>query len=441
MKNTPTTPRRKFIRDSAILTGVAFTAPLTVARSGHITGNGRLKVAVIGCGGRGAGAASQVLHASPDVVLVAMADAFRDRIDRSYEHLVKEHGKERVDVPEERRFTGLDGYKEATSVADLVLLASPPGFRPLHYEEAVKRGVHVFMEKPVATDVPGVRKIIELNKTAKAKNLKVVVGHHLRFQKSVIDSVDLLKSGLIGELVAMRSYFNTAGVWVRPRQPGETEMEYQVRNWYYFTWLSGDHIVEQHVHNLDFMNWVKGGHPVRAQGMGGREVRVGPQHGQIFDHHFVEFEYPDGSFLSSQCRHIPGCWDQWADGIRGTRGTYFAEPEMKKYRFASAKGEDLRSYFGREDPSSHQVEQTVLVDKILRNEAINQADEGAMSTQTAIMGRMATYTGQMINWEDAFNSEERMVPDNFNWDQDPPVMPKEDGEYPVAVPGKPGTWS
>jgi myo-inositol 2-dehydrogenase / D-chiro-inositol 1-dehydrogenase len=436
MKTKHPNHRRKFIRDSAVIAGAILSSPLSAARAAHVRGDATLRVAVIGCGGRGAGAASQVLHASPEVQLVAVADVFRDRIDRTISHLIQEHGKERVQVPEAHRFTGLDSYIPAIALADLVLLTSPPGFRPMHFEEAVRQGKHVFMEKPVATDAPGVRKILELNRIATEKNLKVVVGHHLRFQKSVVDSVELLRKGVIGDLVAMRSYFNSEGVWVRPRQAGESEMEYQVRNWYYFTWLSGDHIVEQHVHNLDFMNWVKGQLPVRAQGMGGREVRKGPEHGHIFDHHFVEFEYPDGSFLSSQCRHIKGCWEQWADGVQGTQGRYFGDPGMKRYRFTDPQGREMNSYFGKDDPSAHQVEQTVLVDKILRNEPVNQTEEGAMSTMTAILGRMATYSGQMVTWEEAFNSRESLVPGKLDWDTLPPILPGPDGEYPVAVPGK-----
>jgi len=435
--NHPDTDRRKFIKKSSLIAGTMLTYPLSVSSSAYVAGNDTLSIALVGCGGRGTGAASQVLSAHPGTQLVAMADTFKSKLDDSLKHLLEKYGPERVKVPVDHQFVGLDGYKEAIPLADVVLLATPPGFRPGHFEEAIKHSKHIFMEKPVATDVPGVKKVMALAKEAEKKNLKVLVGHHLRFQKSIIDSVNYLQEGKIGDILAMNCYFNTAGVWVRQRQPGMTELEYQVWNWYYFNWLCGDHIVEQHVHDLDYMNWIKQGHPVKAQGMGGRQVRTGKEYGQIFDHHYVEYEYPDGSILNSQCRHIPGCWSNWSDRVWGTEGYMNSIPSRQLLTLQDRKGNTIYQYDGKDDPVAHQIEQDVFIRKIIHDEPMNQAEAGALSTMTAIMGRMATYSGQQITWEEAMSSTEKLVPQNLSsWDSEPPVMPFEDGTYPIPVPGQ-----
>jgi predicted dehydrogenase len=291
------------------------------------------------------------------------------------------------------------------------------------------------MEKPVATDVPGIRKIIEQGKIAKEKNLNVLVGHHLRFQKSCVDIMDQLHSGIIGDIVNMQAYFNTGGVWVRDRKPGMTEMEYQVWNWYYFNWLCGDHIVEQHVHDLDLMNWLKDAHPVKAQGMGGRQTRTDNRYGEIFDHHYVEYEYPDGSILNSQCRHQKGCWSNWSDRGHGTSGTFNCVPARQLSEIFDSKGKLLWKYDGADDTEPHQVEQTVFLDMFRKGEYINQAESGAESTMTAIMGRMATYSGQMITWDDAMSSNKNLLPEVMSFDAEAPVKPDANGAYAIPSPG------
>jgi predicted dehydrogenase len=248
--------------------------------------------------------------------------------------------------------------------------------------------------------------------------------------------VQRLQEGLIGELVSMRSYFNSGGVWVRDRKPGMTEMEYQVWNWYYFNWLCGDHIVEQHVHNLDFINWVKDAHPVSAQGMGGRQVRTGKAYGEIFDHHFVEYTYEDGSILSSQCRHIKDCWSQWADGVQGTKGSFYHDPARQNAAIKDSAGNEIFTYRGKDDPPARRVIQEIFYDKIRKDEPINQAVSGATSTMTAILGRMATYSGQLITWEEAMSSDMSIMPARFAWDAETPTKPDENGFYPIPVPGK-----
>jgi len=305
----------------------------------------------------------------------------------------------------------------------------------MHFEEAVRQGKHIFLEKPVATDAPGVRKVLEQAKIAKEKNLKVCVGHHLRFQKSIIDIMTKLRGGIIGDITNMQAYFNTGGVWVRDRKPGMTEMEYQIWNWYYFNWLCGDHIVEQHVHDLDMMNWLKGAHPVKAQGMGGRQTRTDKKYGEIFDHHFVEFEYPDGSILNSQCRHQKGCWNNWSDKGHGTKGTFNCDPARQQSFIYGSNGNLIWNYDGKNDTEPHQVEQSEFFRMLRNDEDINQAESGAISTMTAIMGRMATYSGQMISWEQAINSKQNLLPDKLSFDAEAPVKPDENGEYPIPMPG------
>ena len=426
--------RRKFMQASAAAAGGVLISPLSMAFNPHVNVDNTIKIALIGCGGRGTGAVNEALNTGDDVQLVAMVDAFQEKLDSSYKNLLEMHGG-KVSVKDDHKFIGLDGYKEAISLADVVFLATPPGFRPMHFEEAIKQGKHVFMEKPVATDAPGVRKIIEVAKKAKEKNLKVVVGHHLRFQKSSIEIINKLQDGIIGDILNMRAYFNTGGVWVRDRKPGMTEMQYQVWNWYYFNWLSGDHIVEQHVHDLDLMNWLKGSHPVKAQGMGGRQTRTGNEYGQIFDHHYVEFEYPDGSILNSQCRHQKGCWNNWSDAGQGAKGTFSCVPARQSSTIYDNKGNIIWEYLGKEDPEPHQVEQTEFFRMLRKDEYINQAESGALSTMTGIMGRMATYSGQLINWEEAIKSTEDLLPNEFSWAAEAPVKPDENGAYPIPTPG------
>ena len=433
LANSPKS-RRKFIQSTAAVAGSAMISPFSIASNPHVNVDNTIKIALIGCGGRGSGAANEALNTGDDVRLVAMADAFQEKLDASFKHLSELHGK-KVAVKEENKFVGLDGYKDAIGLADVVFLASPPGFRPRHFEEAINQGKHVFMEKPVATDVPGVRKIIENAKRAKEKNLKVVVGHHLRFQKSCIEIINKLQDGIIGDIINMRAYFNTGGVWVRDRKPGMTEMEYQVWNWYYFNWLSGDHIVEQHVHDLDLMNWLKGAHPVKAQGMGGRQTRTGNEYGQIFDHHFVEYQYPDGTYLNSQCRHQKGCMSNWSDAGQGVNGTFNCIPGRQLSYIYDKNGNQIWKYDGSEETEPHQVEQTEFFRMLRQDEYINQAESGAESTMTAIMGRMATYSGQLIEWDKAMESNKNILPEEFSWTAEPPVKPDENGGYPIPMPG------
>jgi len=313
-------------------------------------------------------------------------------------------------------------------------LTTPPGFRPLHFEYAINNDKHVFMEKPLATDAPGIRKVLEVAKIAKEKKLNVVVGLQRHYQDKYITLYNKVVNGDIGKIVSGQVYWNDGGVWVKKRKPSQSELEYQMRNWYYFTWLCGDHILEQHIHNIDVANWFIGDYPISAQGMGGREVRNGIDHGQIFDHHFVEFTYASGAVISSQCRHQTGTASRVDEVFQGSNGSVVTgKGEMTdlsgniKYKYPNKRNED---------PNPYQVEHDKLFQSIRNNEVINDVEYGAKSTMTAIMGRMATYTGKKITWDQAINSKEMLVPNNLTWNSTPPTLPDDNGKYLVAIPGK-----
>lgn len=422
MSDLQNTNRRTILKK-----GVAAAATLPVAGFAQAAGSDEIKVATVGCGGRGRGATAQTLNV-PGTKLVAVADAFRDRAEAAVSSF-RQQFPEKVDLPAERIFDGFDGYRDAIDSADVVILATTPGFRPQHFEYAVEQGKHVFMEKPVATDAPGIRQVLAAAKKADEKGLKVVCGLQRHYEPKYIETLAKVKEGIIGDITHGQVYWNSAGVWVRDRAEGMTEMEYQMRNWYYFNWLCGDHIVEQHVHNIDVMNWFKGGPPVKAQGMGGREVRKGPKFGEIFDHHAVEFTYADGTVLFSQCRHQPKTLNRVTEVIGCQNGK--AEPG----RITDSKGKTLWRYRGKNDKSPYQIEHDRLYEHIRENKPINNAYYTAESTMTAILGRMATYSGQELKYAEALEKGKSIMPKSFAWDADPGPKPGPDGIYPAPVPG------
>jgi predicted dehydrogenase len=431
-----TISRRDFVKNSAIATGGLMAMPF-LSNAGYFTSmDNTIKVALIGCGGRGTGAAMQALLTKQNVKLVAMADAFRDRLDDCFNALTDENSDEgnvkaKITVTEETKFVGFDAYKKAIPLADVVILATPPGFRPIHFAEAIKQGKHVFMEKPVATDPAGVQKVLAAAAEAKTKKLNVVVGLQRHYQNSYRELYKRVQDGMIGEITSAQAWWNNDGVWVKMRQPGQTEMEYQMRNWYYFNWLCGDHINEQHIHNIDVVNWFKGAYPVRAQGMGGRQVRTGKEYGEIFDHHYVEFEYADGSILNSQCRHIKGTYAKVDELLVGTKGSVKCGAAE-----ISSKGKSLYKYDKKGENNPYQTEHDELFAAVAKGEyKFADAENGAKSTMTAIMGRLATYTGEVIDWDKALNSGINIMPSTFAWDAQPPIKPDANGFYPVATPG------
>ncbi len=424
--------RRQFLQTgSSALAGAVLLGTLPAGQAVHAAGSDLLKIALVGCGGRGSGAADQALKTAGGTKLVALADVLPEKLENGLASLQARHpGK--VEVPPERRFTDFDGYKKAIALADVVILATSPGFRPMHLAEAVRQGKHVFMEKPVATDAPGIRQVLAAAEEARKKNLKVGVGFQRRHQASYLETIKRIHDGAVGEIQELRVYWNGGSRDGLERLPGETEMHYQIRNWYYFTWLSGDHIVEQHCHNIDVGNWIKGAHPVRAQGMGGRQVRNTKRHGQIFDHHFVEFEYADGSRMFSQCRQIPGCWPTVSEHVLGTKGTADLLGRGHAIKGANPWRFDVKQ--GRKD--AYQQEHDDLFNAIRNDKTYNEAEFAAISTMTAILGRMCTYSGQQIEWDDAINSKIELLPKTFGWDAPPPVLPDANGFYPVAMPGQ-----
>lgn len=429
--------RKEFFRNATMAAGGGLLlSSLPVGASAYAAANDTINVAVVGCGGRGTGAATQALSADEGVKIVALADAFRDRLDQCYSRLSDRFGDSgRVDVPEDHKFTGFNAYQHAIDLADVVILATTPGFRPLHFEYAINAGKHVFMEKPVATDVPGVRRVLEAGRKAKANNLNVVVGLQRHYQNNYRNAVNRVRNNELGKIVSGQVYWNSGGVWVREREPNQTELEYQMRNWYYFNWLCGDHILEQHIHNIDVANWFIGEYPATAQGMGGREVRTGKDHGQIFDHHFVEFTYPGGAVISSQCRHQPNTMSRVDEVFQGTRATIHTDSSHNTV-VRSLNGDILYDHDGSNDPNPYQQEHDELFASIRNGNVISDTENGAKSTMTAIMGRMATYSGQVINWDEAMNSNMELVPDHLTWDSRPPVEPDQNGNYPVPVPGE-----
>jgi len=434
MKNESALTRRKFCKTTAVAGGGLLATTLPASVSAFVGGKDTLKLALVGCGGRGTGAAIQALSTDVPVQLVAMADAFEDRLTSSLENIQKELGdqKGKVKVSDKHKFVGFDAYKNAIDEADVVILTTPPGFRPLHFEYAVNANKHIFMEKPVATDAPGVRRVLKAAQVAKQKSLNVVVGLQRHYQTSYLNVYDQLKNGAVGEITAGQVYWNSAGVWVKDRQPNQSELEYQMRNWYYFNWLCGDHILEQHIHNIDVANWFIGAYPASAQGMGGREVRTGARFGEIFDHHFVEFVYPSGVVVASQCRHQPGCMNRVTEVFQGTKGTI----DMSTNSITGWDGSEIYKHNDRKDANPYQVEHDRLFASIRDGGVLADAENAAYTTLTAIMGRMATYSGQVITWEQALNSEMSIVPDHVDWDTEPPVKPDENGLYPIPIPGK-----
>ncbi|MFN7015725.1 MAG: Gfo/Idh/MocA family protein [Fimbriimonadales bacterium] len=411
--------RREFLKASA---GAAALATLPVELFAHAQGRDTLRVGLIGCGGRGTGAALDCLDAHPSVELYAMGDAFEDRLNASLQALEGEQ-KDRLNLGD-RKFVGLDAYKGViSSGVDIVLLCTPPAFRPIHFREAVQAGKHVFMEKPVAVCPAGARLMFEMGELATQKRLCVVAGTQRRHEPNYIETIRRIQEGAIGDLVGGACYWNQGGLWHVDRAPRWSDVEWQLRNWLYFTWLSGDHIVEQHIHNIDIINWVLGTHPLSAMGMGGRQARTEPHYGHIYDHFAVEFEYPGGIKVLSMCRQIDNCAIVIGERIYGTKGT--ADPagsitvEGKTWRYNGPKH------------SGYKKEHEDLIRAIRDNQPINETRAVTESTLAAIMGRMSAYTGKVVTWDFVMNKSQLNLLERAEKLEFGP-MPVDE----VAVPGK-----
>ncbi len=424
-KSTPN--RRQFLETTlaaAATTGLSAATIPSLAAGAYVAGDDTLRVGLIGCGGRGTGAAEQALMADERVKLVAMADAFDDRLQSSLKSLSATNAiSGKINVPKERQFVGFDAYKHvmATDV-DVVLLTTPPHFRPIHLKAAIDAGKHVFAEKPVAVDAPGVRSVLATCAEAKRRNLSVVSGLCIRYDNGFRETVARLHNGAIGDIHTVVANDYRGSIWVKPRQDDWSDMLWHMRNWYYFTWLSGDFNVEQHVHYLDVSAWVLGGYPVKAVGMGGRQARTDAVYGNIYDHHSVVYEYENGARIFSNCRQQSDCKNNMSCHVQGSKGR--AEVSERRLQIES----DETWKFDRKAKDMYQVEHDELFAGIRAGKPLNNGEYMAQSTLLAIMGRMATYTGQEITWEQAMNSQEDLSPEKYDWDAAPPKVE-------IAIPG------
>ena len=385
-----------------------------------------IRIGLIGAGGRGTGALQQTLSVpGSNVKLTAVADAFDDRIKGALKAV--ENMPEKLDCPEERQFKGLDGWRQVLDHCDLVILATPPGFRPVHFEAAVNAGKHVFMEKPVCVDAFGAQLCLAAAKMADEKKLKVVVGLQRRYEQKYRETIQKIREGVAGDIIGGQVYWNGGGIWYRGRKPDMTEMQFQVHNWYHFNWLCGDHIVEQHVHNIDIANWVLDRLPESAYGVGGRQNRVPGQPSEIYDHHAVNFTYPGGVRIASQCRQFPGGDGRVNEEFQGTKGF------VKIGEITDSKGNVLWKFEGKSD-NPYQVEHDELHDAIRNDKPLNNAVYGTTSSFSAVLGRTATYTGKQAGYDDLLKTGFRTMPESLTWDTIPPVVPDKDGNYPLPMP-------
>jgi predicted dehydrogenase len=415
---TSSSTRRGFLKTTAVVGGT-----LAVGQNAHAAGAELLKVGLIGCGGRGAGAALQALKADKNVQLYAMADAFDDRLQQSLQQLKRNRdvaGK--VAVAPERCFVGFEAYKQVIACCDVVLLCTPPHFRPLQLKAAVDAGKHVFAEKPCAVDAPGVRSVLATAELAKKKGVSLVAGHQHRYSFGLRETAQRVHGGAIGQVLSLQANDFRGTIWVRPRQKDWSDMTWQMRNWYYFTWLSGDFNVEQHVHMIDVASWLKGEYPVKAIGSGGRAVRTGEQYGHIYDHFAIIYEYADGTRLFAQCRQQADCANDISLCVTGSKGT--AERARDSFLIT---GENAWRYAGPQNEPL-QTEHDELFASIRNGKPVNNGEYLAKSTLMAILGRMAAYTGQVITWDMAVNSKEDLTPPQYDWNVSLP-MPQ------VARPG------
>ena len=410
--------RRQFLRNTSITAGSAVAAIQfpSVLKGLAQDNNLPIKVGVIACGGRGAGAGQQAEKAAPNVQVVALADIFPEKVNS-----VKKY------FPNAQHFFGgFDAYKKVLEIPEInyVILATPPGFRPIHFAAAVEAGKNIFTEKPVGVDSPGIRAFMVAGEKAKQKKLFVAAGTQRRHQASYVEAMQKIHEGIIGEIVYMRCYWNQGAIWHRG-DSGENDMEKQLRNWYHYTWLCGDHVVEQHVHNIDICNWAMKGHPIRAvSGLGGRQA-LGNVSGQIFDHFAVEYEYGNGARMFSQCRQITGCDQAVDEHIHGTEGYAYLN-NNRPIRIKRKDGKEWQPSAKGIDP--YVQEHADLINAIRSGNYMNEAQTVAESTFTAIMGREATYSGKMQDWDALLKCEKSIVPQTLDWGPAPKVE--------VAMPGK-----
>jgi myo-inositol 2-dehydrogenase/D-chiro-inositol 1-dehydrogenase len=428
------TNRRDFLKTSAVA-GTVLAANLSQLSNVHAAGDDIIKVGLIGCGGRGSGAAENVLNAAKGVEIVAVGDYYKDKVDglrRRLLNAAREDGKikelgNKVDLPADRCYTGLDAYQKVinTPGVNYIILATPPGFRPLHLQAAVAAGKNVFTEKPVAVDGPGIRKVLDVYEEANSKKLGIGAGTQRRHQLGYLETMKQIHDGAIGDIVAAQCYWNQGSIWFHPRKDGMTDLDYQIHNWYHFVWTCGDHIVEQHVHNIDVVNWATGQHPIRAVGMGGRVRPCSDPNvdGHIYNFFAIDYEYPKGVHVLSQCRQIPNCANSVSEALVGTKGMC----QANTYTINGKPVMDRQQ--GRRGTDPYVQEHTDLIASIRAGKPYNELKSVAESTLTAILGRMSAYTGKSLTWEQALHSQEELMPLDRLRAGSLPVPP-------VAEPGK-----
>ena len=434
------TTRREFIKSSTKAAAGAALASAIAARS-YAAEDNTIKIALIGCGGRGTGAAAQALSTKGPTQLVAMADFFESRLQGSLNNLKQSYSKQ-MDVPPERQFVGLDGFEKAIAAVGkggVVLLATPPGFRPMHVEQAIAQDCHVFMEKSFGVDAPGIRRVLQAGQEATRKNLKVAGGLMSRHYKPLEEAVQFIHDGGIGEVITEWAYRMHGPVGLGAKG-NMKELAYQISNYSCYTWLNGSFIVDWLIHNIDVCCWAKNALPVSAQGMGGRIARTEPD--QLYDHYMVEYFFGDGAHLYAQGRHINKCWDIFSDFAHGSKGSAvimenLARAHSRLYKNQDMKRENETWRYSGPLPDPYQVEHDLLFDAIRNDKPYHEAERGAKACLVAIMGRMACESGQMVTWDDALNSNLELAPnlDRLTWDSEPPVKAGPDGRYPLAIPG------
>jgi predicted dehydrogenase len=424
--------RRRFLRTT---TGAAAAlGALSVERFAHAAQGGPIKLGMVGCGGRGTGATNQALHATENIQLVAVGELFKDIADKAISNLSAMNST-KVDVTPDRLFLGFDAYKKVIAACDVVVLATPPTYRPMMFEEAVRQGKHAFLEKPVAVDAIGIRRVLAAAEEAKKKNLKVGVGLQRRHKPGYLEAVKRVQDGAIGDIMYGRTFWDmgAARAFV-PKKPEWSELEFQLHNQFYFAWLCGDIIVDQGLHNIDVFNWIKGKYPVSAKGVCGAEVRRGKDAGWLMDHFAIEFEYDDGTRLFHQNRQIPDCWNYVAENAHGTKGQLECINDRTIFNITGAN----EWHYEKENPivDPYQQEHNDLFKAIVNNEPYMEAERGAKSTMTAIMGRMAGWSGKLVKWDEAIESKVPFGKEFTSLKEEPPVMPEADGSYKLPTIGK-----
>ncbi len=436
---TQTTSRRDFLKQSTgAITGASLAG--AIAARANAAEQNTIKVALIGCGGRGTGAAANALSTAGPTQMVAMADVFESRLKNSLQNLLKQFDKQ-IKVPQGRQFLGMDAYRKAIDAiapGGVAILATPPAFRPIHLEYAVAKGCNVFMEKSFAVDAPGVHRVLRAGKEAQKKNLKIAGGLMSRHYIPLEEAVEQLHNGIIGEVITCWAYREHAPVGFATKSPGMNELAHQIRNYHCFTWINGSFLLDWLIHNLDVCCWCKDAWPVSAQGQGGRQVRTKPD--QLFDHYSVEYTFADGTRLLAQGRHMDNCWGFFGDVIHGATGSAvlgegITQPRIFKGHRQTT--ENLIWEYKGPRCDAYQNEHDLLFEAIRENKPYNETERSAYAAMVGILGRMAAESGQMITWEQAMASQLELAPglDSYTMDSDAPVKPDDQGRYPVAIPG------